>query len=90
VFILGKPSIKIYSESVSKINKFNKSKVLAVGDSLFHDIKGANLFEVDSLLISSGIHKSSFEKISPKWNTNKNQFKNLDIKPTYLCSKFKL
>ena len=90
VFILGKPSIKIYSESVSKINKFNKSKVLAVGDSLYHDIKGANLFGVDSLLISSGIHKSSFEKISPKWNTNKNQFKNLDIKPTYLCSKFKL
>ena len=48
------------------------------------------IFGVDSLLISSGIHKSSFEKISPKWNTNKNQFKNLDIKPTYLCSKFKL
>ena len=55
-----------------------------------HDIKGAILFGVDSLLITSGIHQSSFDNIRPKWNTIKNQVKNLGITPTFLCSKFQL
>ncbi len=90
IFILGKPSLDIYIESTKKINKLDKSKVLAVGDSMYHDIKGANLFGVDSLLITSGIHQSNFDNISPAWNTDKNQVKNLGITPTFLCSKFQL
>ena len=31
-----------------------------VGDSLFNDIFGANQFEIDSLLITSGIHREDF------------------------------
>ena len=89
VFILGKPSVEIYIESTKKIKKLNKSKILAVGDSLNHDIRGANLFGIDSLLITSGIHKSSFDTKQPKWNSSKNQFKNLRILPKFLCSKFK-
>ena len=90
IFFLGKPSLDIYIESTKKIKKLDKSKVLVVGDSMYHDIKGANLFGVDSLLITSGIHQSSFDNIRPKWNTIKNQVKNLGITPTFLCSKFQL
>ena len=90
IFVLGKPSLDIYIESTKKIKKLDKSKVLVVGDSIYHDIKGAKLFGVDSLLITSGIHQSSFDNIKPEWNSNTNQVKNLDITPTFLCSKFQL
>ena len=88
IFALGKPSLDIYIESTKKIKKIDKSRVLAIGDSINHDIQGANVFGVDSLLITSGIHQSSFNNHMPEWNTNINQVKNLGIMPTFLCSKF--
>ncbi len=90
IFILGKPSIDIYIESTKKIQNLDKSKILAIGDSMYHDIKGANLFGVDSLLITSGIHHSSFDNIRPEWNSSINQVKNLGITPTFVCSNFQL
>ena len=67
----------------------DKSKILAVGDSIYHDIQGANLFGIDSVLITSGIHNSIFKDNHSKWNTELNNFKNSDILPTYMCSNFK-
>jgi len=90
IFILGKPEIDIYVESTKKIKKLNKSRVLAVGDSMYHDIQGANSFGVDSLLITSGIHQSSFDVKKPMWETKINQVSNLGISPTFLCSKFQI
>ena len=90
IFILGKPEIDIYIESTKKIKKLKKSRVLVVGDSMYHDIQGANSFGVDSLLITSGIHQSSFDGKKPRWETNINQVNNLGISPTFLCSKFQI
>lgn len=88
VVILGKPSKEIYKVSCKKIEDFNKSKIVAIGDSLDHDILGANNFNIDSVLISSGIHKDLFVngpqiglndiKNSKKWN----------FSPTYVCENF--
>ena len=88
VIILGKPSKEIYKVSCKKIEDFNKSKIVAIGDSLDHDILGANNFNIDSVLISSGIHKDLFVngpqiglndiKNSKKWN----------FSPTYVCENF--
>jgi len=88
VVILGKPSKEIYRVSCQKIEDLNKSKILAIGDSLDHDILGANNFNIDSVLISSGIHKDLFIngpeigindiKNSKKWN----------FSPTYVCENF--
>ena len=64
--------------------------MLAVGDSMYHDIQGANLFGVDSLLITSGIHQSSFDDKKPRWQTTINQVNNTDISPTFLCSRFQI
>ena len=89
IFILGKPCFEIYNESIKKINNFEKSKTLAIGDSIYHDIAGANSFGVDSLLITSGIHKGFFDKDRPIWDSKSNKLIKLDIKPTFICSNFK-
>ena len=39
-----------------------KKKVLSIGDNLNTDIKGANLLNYDSLIISNGIHKEEIKK----------------------------
>ena len=39
-----------------------RKKILSIGDNLNTDIKGANLLNYDSLIISNGIHKDEIEK----------------------------
>ena len=53
----GKPFSEIYEFTFSKL-KNPKVRILVIGDSLDNDIKGANMQEIDSLLITSGIHRS--------------------------------
>ena len=85
-FLLGKPSIEIYKKTFEKLKDIKKSRILAIGDSLFHDIKGALNFGVDSLLITStGIHNDFFDNENPSWKTSNNSLKKLGIKPTYVC-----
>ena len=55
---------------------------------MYHDIKGAINFNVDSLLITSGIHSSLFDPKNPIWDKNNNELSNFNFKPTYLCSNF--
>ena len=88
VCIKGKPSIDIYIEATKRFKKIDKKRMLAIGDSIHHDIKGAINFGIDSLLIVSGIHKSGFNQTLPKWEDNNNYFKKYKIKPTYLCCRF--
>ena len=89
IFLLGKPNIDIYIESTKNIKKLKKSRILAIGDSLHHDIKGAIEFGIDSLLITStGIHHRLFDKKNPKWDNNSNPLLNMDIKPNFICSEF--
>jgi len=89
IFLLGKPNIDIYIESTKNINKLKKSRILAIGDSLHHDIKGAIEFGIDSLLITStGIHHRLFDKKNPKWDNNSNPLLNMDIKPNFICTEF--
>ena len=81
VIIKGKPETDIYFEATKSI-KLNKSKTVAIGDSIFHDIKGASNFGIDSILVSSGIHKDL--------NTINNLIKNHHVNPTYLINDFTL
>tara|TARA_Y100001970_G_scaffold166297_1_gene203367 strand:+ start:152 stop:970 length:819 start_codon:yes stop_codon:yes gene_type:complete len=53
VVYFGKPHPEVYKLSID--NTYNK--ILAIGDNLNTDIKGANLLNYDSLLITSGIHR---------------------------------
>ena len=53
VIYFGKPYPPVYNLSTNIINK----KVLCIGDNLNTDIKGANIQNFDSLLITNGIHR---------------------------------
>ncbi len=81
VIIKGKPDVSIYNETTNLIN-LEKKRTVAIGDSLFHDIKGANNFEIDSVLVKSGIHKD-LTQIN-------NLIKNHQIVPTYIIDKFSI
>ena len=81
VIIKGKPDVSIYTETTNQIN-LEKKRTVAIGDSLFHDIQGANNFEIDSVLVKSGIHKD-LNKIN-------NLIKNHQITPTYIIDKFSI
>ena len=54
----GKPYPLVYKLSAEIKNK----KILCIGDNLNTDIKGANLLNYDSLLISNGIHKNEINE----------------------------
>jgi HAD superfamily hydrolase (TIGR01459 family) len=89
IFFLGKPSIEIYIESVKVLQNIDKSRILAIGDSIFHDVKGAMNFGIDSLLITStGIHQDLFDAKNPSWESDNNILRNSAIKPTFICSEF--
>ncbi|MBD1166247.1 TIGR01459 family HAD-type hydrolase [Pelagibacterales bacterium SAG-MED07] len=57
VVYFGKPYPEVYNQSFDNKNK----KTLAIGDNLNTDIKGANLLNFDSLIISNGIHKNEIK-----------------------------
>ena len=58
VVYFGKPHPEVYNQSIDNSNK----KILAIGDNLNTDIKGANLLNYDSLLVSNGIHKDEIKQ----------------------------
>ena len=58
VIYFGKPYPEVYNQSVDNKGK----KILSIGDNLNTDIKGANLLNYDSLIISNGIHKNEIKE----------------------------
>ena len=58
VVYFGKPFPEVYNQSINNKEK----KVLSIGDNLNTDIKGANLLNYDSLLISNGVHKNEIKR----------------------------
>jgi HAD superfamily hydrolase (TIGR01459 family) len=58
VIYFGKPYPEVYNQSIENKNK----RILSIGDNLNTDIKGANLLNFDSLIISNGIHKNEIKK----------------------------
>ena len=54
----GKPYPEVYNQSIENKNK----RILSIGDNFNTDIKGANLLNYDSLIISNGIHKNEIKE----------------------------
>ena len=71
----GKPYKEIYNMCFNK-----KEKVLAIGDNLRTDIKGANNLNIDSIFISNGVHRNEFKnegelkKLLEKYKVKTNYF----------------
>jgi len=58
VIYFGKPFPEVYNQAIDNKDK----KILSIGDNLNTDIKGANLLNFDSMIISNGVHKDEIEK----------------------------
>ena len=77
VVYFGKPYPEIYNFCITK-----DEKVLAIGDNIRTDIKGANIMKFDSLFITDGIHKKEFlnlpveqyDKVLNKYKTETNYY----------------
>ena len=80
VIYFGKPYPEVYNQSIDNKNK----KVLCIGDNLNTDIKGANLLNYDSLLISDGVNKKEIEK-----NGLDQVLKNYEVICNYIQSELK-
>jgi HAD superfamily hydrolase (TIGR01459 family) len=74
VFYCGKPHAPIYEAAIEKAAVLNGgevpplARVLAIGDSIRTDLKGAAAFGVDFLFVVSGLHAEefgSFEALDP-------------------------
>ena len=71
----GKPHKEIYEMCFKP-----KEKVLAIGDNLRTDIKGANNLNIDCLFISNGVHRNEFsnnfelDKLFSKYKVQANYF----------------
>lgn len=53
----GKPHKEIFEECLKKLEQKDRKKILIIGDSMENDIKGANNMNIESLLITSGVHR---------------------------------
>jgi HAD superfamily hydrolase (TIGR01459 family) len=59
VVYFGKPHKEVYKMCFN-----SNEKVLAVGDNLRTDIKGANNLDIDCIFISNGVHRDEYKDIS--------------------------
>ena len=80
VIYFGKPYPEVYNQAMNSDNK----KVIAIGDNLNTDIKGAANMNYDSLLITNGIHKDEI-----KQNGIEVVLKNYSSKINFLQSELK-
>ena len=75
VIYFGKPHKEIYNMCFE-----SNEKVLAIGDNLRTDIKGANNLNIDSIFITEGVHRKEFNnsselnKLLGKYNVSANFF----------------
>ena len=56
---IGKPWSAIYKAALSALN-LPLEQVVAIGDSIHHDIKGAVDFGIDGALVTQGVHRDVF------------------------------
>lgn len=57
VYRMGKPAKVIYEEALRML-QLTPDEVIAIGDSLEHDINGAQSMGIDTIFIGGGIHKN--------------------------------
>lgn len=71
----GKPNVAHFEACIQKLN-LPRDKVVHVGDSLHHDIKGANDANIDSVFVTNGVHRDEL------YNNDSNTDDNIDSTTT--------
>ncbi|CAK9313169.1 unnamed protein product [Citrullus colocynthis] len=88
---MGKPDKVIYQSAMSMVG-VDASDSIAVGDSLHHDIKGANAARIQSVFVTGGIHAAELGLRNFDETADMNSVKDLaskyDAYPSYLLPSF--
>lgn len=58
---VGKPHRPVYELCLKKLGDIPRENLLGIGDSLEHDIAGGNGIGIDTLLLTHGVHRDSFD-----------------------------
>ena len=89
VEIMGKPSSMIYEEALQMLS-LETDDVIAIGDSLEHDIFGAKSMGIDSIFIAGGVHKDQAMDITNKINQKNAEdlFREYGCVPDYISAYF--
>lgn len=59
---IGKPHKPIFRHAISMFDGLIPSRIVVIGDSLHHDIAGAQGVNLDGAFITSGVHAKSFRE----------------------------
>ena len=85
IITIGKPESRIFEYALEGIGE--KEKTLLIGDSITTDIRGANLYGIESILISKGVHVNYLgEGYIPDVAKTRELANNFDAYPDYVIS----
>jgi ribonucleotide monophosphatase NagD (HAD superfamily) len=102
VTFFGKPHVQHFQACLKYLGGLTKSRVAHVGDSLHHDVVGANLTGLDCIFVMGGVHYDELEEDAttttslgeepkiPSRNMLHQLFQKHDITPTHVVPLFKL
>jgi len=86
VTFIGKPFPLIFDMLKIKFPDIDAARVICVGDSLEHDVKGAALAGIKSLWLLNGVHRSEFIGMAPnaKWRTVRKFLAGVNVQPDFV------
>lgn len=58
---VGKPHRPVYDLCLKKLGDLPREAILGIGDSLEHDIAGGKGINIDTLLLTHGVHREAFD-----------------------------
>jgi len=79
---IGKPNVEIYQHAHALCRNPEKARIVAIGDSLEHDILGAATFGIDSVLAHTGVQAHAMDAALPA------QTEETHFAPNYLLRSF--
>lgn len=83
----GKPHKAIFRTCLSMFDDVIPSRILMIGDSLYHDISGASAVNLDTAFVTTGLHSSAFKpglSQDQKTRNMKQLMNNYGVRPTWM------
>jgi HAD superfamily hydrolase (TIGR01459 family) len=82
----GKPHLPVYEQAQKLLGMPDKSRIIAIGDSLHTDIQGAKVFDIDVIWNMCGIHQKELGSGETQID---HHLKDLKYRPDYVMSELK-
>ena len=86
---VGKPWPAIYRAALARLN-LRVERIVAVGDSLHHDVDGAAAFGIDAALVTDGVHRSAFAGARNLASVVDDLAGASELRPRWLLQRFRL